>query len=53
VLDPEQARWVVSEADGSWLSAIHDLSLIMAVVPAVAIVVALVLLRPNRGAGPS
>lgn len=45
VLDPEQARWVVSEATGSWLDAIHNVSLIMAVVPAVAIVAALVLLR--------
>jgi len=49
VLDPEQARWVVSEATNSWLSAIHDLSLIMAGVPAVAIVVAWWLLRPKRG----
>jgi len=48
VLDPEQARWVVSEATNSWLDAIHHLSLIMAVVPAVAIVLALVLLRPNH-----
>jgi len=47
VLDPEQARWVVSEATNSWLDAIHHLSLIMAVVPAVAIVVALILLRPK------
>jgi len=49
VLDPERARWVVSETTDSWLGAIHDLSLIMAVVPAVAIVVAMVLLRPKRG----
>jgi len=48
VLDPEQARWVVSEATDSWLGAIGDLSLIMAVVPAAAIVVAWILLRPNR-----
>ena len=47
VLDPEQARWVVSEATNSWLDAIHHVSLIMAVVPAVAIVVAWVLLRPK------
>lgn len=53
VLDPEQARWVVSEADQSWLTAIHETSLLMAVVPAIAIVVALVLLRPNRGSGTS
>ncbi|CAN5505380.1 MFS transporter [soil metagenome] len=49
VLDPEQARWVVSEAANSWLDAIHNLSLIMAVVPAVAIVAALVLLRTRDG----
>ncbi len=52
VLDPEQARWVVSEASQSWISAIHDLSLIMAVVPAVAIVLALVLLRPKVASAP-
>ncbi|MFM9033819.1 MAG: MFS transporter [Mycobacterium sp.] len=52
VLDPEQARWVVSESTGSWLSAIHDVSLIMAVVPAAAIVAALVLLRPRAAARP-
>jgi MFS family permease len=51
LLDPEQARWVVSESTNSWLDALHDLSLIMALVPAVAIVVALVLLRPNRAPG--
>jgi hypothetical protein len=53
VLDPEKARWVVSEAGQSWLTAIHDLSLIMAVVPAVAIVVAWVLLRPKAGSPPT
>lgn len=45
VLDPDQARWVVSQATDSWLDAIHDVSLIMAAVPAAAIVAALVLLR--------
>lgn len=45
VLDPDQARWVVSEATDSWLNAIHHTSLIMSVVPVVAIVVAVVLLR--------
>jgi MFS family permease len=45
VLDPDRARWVVSEATDSWLGAIHHTSLIMSVVPAVAIVVAVVLLR--------
>jgi len=48
VLDPEQARWVVSEATESWLAAIREVSLIMAVAPAVAIVAALVLLRPRQ-----
>ncbi len=51
VLDPEQARWVVSEATDSWLSSIHQVSLIMAVVPAVAIVIAMVLLRPRQSDG--
>ena len=48
VLDPEQARWVVHEATNSWLTAIHEVSLIMAVVPVAAIAVAWVLLRPGR-----
>ena len=39
---------MISENTESWLGAIHDLSLIMAVVPAVAIVAAWVLLRPQR-----
>jgi MFS family permease len=47
VLDPEQARWVVSEASDSWLRAIHEVSLIMAVTPLAAIVAALVWLRPR------
>lgn len=51
VLDPERARWVVSEATDSSLSALRHVSLIMAVVPAVAIVVAMVLLRPGRRDG--
>lgn len=45
VLDPEQARWVVSESTSTWLDAIHHVSLITAVVPVVAIVAAIVLLR--------
>ncbi|GJF11756.1 MFS transporter [Mycolicibacterium cyprinidarum] len=48
VLDPEKARWVVSEAAGSMLDAIHTLSLVMAVVPAAAIVVAVLLIKPSR-----
>jgi hypothetical protein len=50
VLDPDRARWVVSEATDSWLGAIHHTSLIMAVVPVAAIVVAMVLLpKPRAG----
>jgi MFS family permease len=52
VLDPEQARRVVSEATGAWLDSIHHTSLIMALAPALAIVAALVLLRPKPGTGP-
>lgn len=52
VLDPDQARWVVSEATNSWIDAIHHTSLIMAAVPAVAIVVAMVLLRPGATESP-
>jgi MFS family permease len=49
VLNPEQARWVVSEAKLSMLDAIHTLGLIMAVVPAAVIVLALILLRRKPG----
>lgn len=45
VLSPMQAQWVVSEAKQSMIDAIHSLGLIMAAVPAVAIVLAMVLLR--------
>lgn len=45
VLDPDRARWVVSEATDSWIDAIHQTSLIMAAVPALAILAAIVLLR--------
>lgn len=48
VLDPERARWVVSEATQSWLTAIHEVSLIMTAVPVIAIIVAIVFLRPKR-----
>lgn len=50
LLNPEKARWVVSEATDSWLTAIHHTSVIMAVVPAVAIVIAMVLLRKRAPA---
>lgn len=52
-LDPQRAQWVVSEATDSMLHAIHTLSLIMAVVPAIAIVLALVLLRPKNASDPA
>ncbi len=53
VLSPQQAQWVVSEAKQSMIDAIHQLGLIMAVVPAVVIVLAMVLLRPKAGSGAS
>jgi hypothetical protein len=55
VLDPDQARQIVEGSKDAMLHAIHTLSWIMAVVPAAAIVVALVLLRrsPPSGAEPS
>jgi MFS family permease len=54
VLDPDQARQIVEGSKDAMLHAIHTLSWIMAVVPAAAIVVALVLLRrpPVAGAEP-
>ena len=48
VLDPEQARWVVSEATSSWLTAIGEVSLIMTAVPLAAMVAAWFLLAPKR-----
>ncbi len=48
VLDPERAHAVVEGATRSMVDAIHDLSLLMAVVPAVAIVLAFVLVRPKE-----
>jgi MFS family permease len=55
VLDPDRARQIVEGSKDAMLHAIHTLSWIMAVVPAAAIVVALVLLRrsPAPGAEPS
>lgn len=48
MLDPQRASEVV-EGAGQWMiHAIHTLSLMMAVVPVAAIVLALVLLRPRR-----
>ncbi len=48
VLDPEQAREVVSAATDSMVDAINTLGLVMAVVPLTAIVFALVLLRSDK-----
>lgn len=48
VLDPQRAREVVEGATDSMVAAIHTLSLAMAVVPIVAIVLAVILLRPSR-----
>jgi hypothetical protein len=47
VVDPDRARVVVAAATQSMIDAIHTLSLIMAVVPAAAIVVAIVLIKPR------
>ncbi len=48
VIDPDKARVVVAAATQSMLDAINALSLIMAVVPIAAIVVAMVLIKPSR-----
>ena len=48
VLDPQRAREVVEGATDSMVSAIHTLSLTMAVIPVAAIVLAVILLRPSR-----
>lgn len=53
LLDPERARWVVSEATDSWLTAIQHTSLIMSVVPVIAIVIAMVLLRKRTDDRPA
>lgn len=47
VLDPQRAREVVVGATDAMIDAIHTLSLMMAAVPVVAIVLALILLRPR------
>ena len=46
VVDPQRAREVVEGATASMVDAIHTLSLIMTAVPVVAIVLAVILLRP-------
>jgi MFS family permease len=48
MLDPQRAKEVVEGATASMIDAIHTLSLIMTAVPVVAIVLALILLRPNN-----
>ena len=47
VIDPQRAREIVEGAIDSMIHAIHTLSLIMAAVPVVAILLALILLRPR------
>ena len=47
VIDPQRAREVVEGATESMIHAIHTLSLVMAAVTVVAIVLALILLRPR------
>jgi MFS family permease len=48
VLDPDQARAVVTSATDSMIDAIHTLSLVMSAVPLIAILLALVLLRSEK-----
>jgi MFS family permease len=48
VLDPQRAREVVEGATDSMIHAIHTLSLVMALVPVAAVVLAIVLLRPTE-----
>ncbi|HEX2285632.1 MAG TPA: MFS transporter [Mycobacterium sp.] len=52
VIDPQRAREIVEGATESMVDAIHTLSLMMAAVPVVAIVLALILLRPNNNQEP-
>ncbi|WP_396916641.1 MFS transporter [Mycolicibacterium sp.] len=51
VLDPQRAREVVEGAEASMIEAIHTLGWILTVVPVVAIVLVLILVRPSRTAG--
>lgn len=52
VIDPQRAREIVEGATDAMIHAIHTLSLIMTVVPVVAIALALILLRPNNNQEP-
>lgn len=47
IVDPQRAREIVEGAAASMVDAIHTLSLLMTAVPVVAIVLALILLRPH------
>ena len=51
LIDPVQNQWVVSQAAHAMIDTIHVLSLIMTVVPVIAIAAALVLLR-DKGDAP-
>jgi len=46
LVDPEQARLVIDQAPHNAVDAIHTLSLVMAVGPIVAIILALWLIKP-------
>ena len=48
LINPEQARLVIDQAPHNAVDAIHTLSLIMAVGPVVAIILALWLIKPAR-----
>jgi MFS family permease len=52
VVDPQRARELVEGATASMVDAIHTLSLIVTVVPVVAIVLAVILLRPTPAISP-
>lgn len=50
VLDPQRAREVADGAQASMLEAIHTLGWLLTAVPLAAIILALILIRPRRGA---
>jgi MFS transporter, DHA2 family, methylenomycin A resistance protein len=52
LINPEQARLVIDQAPHNAVDAIHTLSLIMAVGPVVAIILALWLIKPARTEAP-
>ena len=49
VLDPQRAREVVDGVHASMIDAIHTLGGTLIAVPVIAIVLALILIRPQRG----